>query len=209
MKKMRPYLLGSRGMVRFFVVIKLERADTRPGKHLLTEAPESSQPVKRCRTGEAGAIGAADLSEAQRDGESLKLAPLQDEEEWIPGQSKGKVTKAFISVYTSKVNLSTTGVPTRAVETIFESLVGSYSKLVLFSTNFHTAGGLAGLSGRGHDSLLEQPWCQEYTGGSADEDSYRSVLPPAWIHRDSDSGRKQDSGAGAAANRGGWRERGD
>lgn len=114
-------------MVRFFVVIKLERADTRPGKHLLTEAPESFKPAKRSRTGAAGAAGP---SEPQRDSESLKLVPLQDEEEWIPGQPKGKVTKASISVYTSKVNPSITGVPTRAVETIADSLVGPYSKLI-------------------------------------------------------------------------------
>lgn len=136
MKKKRPYLLGSRGLIRFFVIVKLERADSRLRKHLLTdvEAPGSSKPTKRSRTEEGvGWVGAAGLSKTQPDGESIKLELLQDEQEWIPGQPKGKITKASISVYTSKVKPSATGVPTRAVETIVESLVGPYLRLVCSS----------------------------------------------------------------------------
>lgn len=63
-------------------------------------------------------------SEPRPVGKSCTTPGLpQDEPGWIPGQPKGKVTKAFISVYTSKLKLSDTGTPTRVVETIAESLV--------------------------------------------------------------------------------------
>lgn len=139
LEKKRPYLLGSRGLIRFFIVITVERANTHPRKHLLAGggALESPKAAKAPRMGETGTtkdggekwdggVGGG-LGKVQQDSRSLEFGFLQDEPDRVRGQPKGNIIKASISVYTSKVKPSDAGVPTRAVEAITESLVGSCS----------------------------------------------------------------------------------